>query len=512
MLVKRRISDEGSTLVSVLVVAAVLSILVLTTAAIVVNTTRSLSGTRVTLQAQSAVDAGIAVETARLQSGDLPCADTSGSGLVTDAAGETYTYSLTCADGTATLTTTATIGSSTASRQAVFQYDAAPAQREAALITRAPLDLSALTIKTLDPAVPATVWVVPAAGVSGDFNCNAGGAIAGSVYLPAGTVFGSGGCTVYGDVYAEKSITIGSGTTIHGDLVSLTGDVSITGGNTIDGSIYAKGRVTGSGLSGKFVQSIHAGGNLSLAGGAPVARDRITYGGTFTYAHSSASAWAVNSVTKSIVDPPALPEAPQWEGFTQSDLDALVTGGLFAKVAWTGPCTSTWNHPMKAIIESFTTPTLVDARICGQLGLPIEWQELKLKTDVIFVAPSFGLVGNKFVSADGDAHRVWFIAPETATPNCAAVPPLNVQGAQMLPVGASKISGMIFSPCTVHFANAGEDWQGSVHAGKMTGKPNFWYKPVGFPGQQNPGGGSGGGGAGGTTTFTLVSTKDVPAP
>jgi hypothetical protein len=71
---------------------------------------------------------------------------------------------------------------------------------------------------------------------------------------------------------------------------------------------------------------------------------------------------------------------------------------------------------------------------------------------------------------------------------------------------------MIFSPCTVHFANAGEDWQGSIHAGKMTGKPNFWYKPVGFPGQQNPGGGSGGGGAGGTTTFTLVSTKDVPAP
>lgn len=511
----RAVNDEsGSTLIVVLIVMLVLAVGSTALAGIIVNTTGSLAGSRDRAQAQAAVDAGIAAQTARLESGDLACAaKTETDVLVNDASGPRYDFTLACGGGAATLTVTSTVSGATAKRETVFSYQVTPAPSlaEPALVTRSPLNLAALTIKSVNPAVPATVWVIPEVGVSGDFTCNSGGAIAGSVYLPAGTVFGAGGCEVKGDVYAEGNITIGSGTTIRGDLVSLNGSVTITGGNTIDGSIYAKKNVTGSGLSGKFVTSIHAGADLNLAGGAPVARDRITYGGTFTRAHSSESAWAVNSVTKAVVNPPTLPTAPTWRGITQTDLDALVTSGTFAKVNWTGACSSAWNHPMQSIIEGFTVPTMI-VTTCSRLPLPIEWSALKLKTDVVFVAPSFNLVGQKFSSADGNEHKVWFISPEQAGRNCAAVPAINVQGVQMLPVGSSKISGMIFSQCTVSFANSGEDWQGSIHAGTMAGKPNFWYKPIGFPGETLPGGGGPSTPGNGSPTvhgLTVVSNRDL---
>jgi hypothetical protein len=508
----RAAREDGSVLVSVLVIMLVLSIGALTLAAIVTNTTGVAVDSRSTAQSRAAADAGLADAIAAAGRDDV-C----GAPLTPDSAftnGGTYSVERDCsAPGRVRFVSTGTMpdGARTVT-EAILAYEPAPApaRKEPALVTRGPLDLSALTIKTVNASEPASVWVIPDAGVSGDFSCNSGGAIAGSVYLPAGTVFGAGGCEVKGDVYAEKSVTIGRGTKIRGDLVSLNGNVTITGGNVIDGSIYAKGNVTGSGLSGKFVQNIHAGGNLSLAGGAPAARDTITYGGTFTYPHSGHDAWAVNSVTKTVVSAPPLPDAPAWQSFTQAELDALVASGTFTKVSWSGACTHSWNHPMKSVIEGFTTPTLVDARGCSQLELPGQWGDVKLKTDVIFVAPSFSLVGQNFISADGGEHRIWVISPEEPGRNCAPVPALNVQGVKMSPIGNSKISGMIFSQCTVHFANASENWQGSIHAGKMTGKPNFWYKPVGFPGEEPPGPGDGGGNGAPAGIGELISLRDVP--
>lgn len=498
--------DQGSTLVTVVVVMLVLSLLALASAAVVTSTAGSLVGSRGTTQARAAADAGLAAVVAAFRT-DGDCPATNPSSTTDDPI-----YQTDCENSGTQVTFTSTgeaEGDAETTIEAVYLLPPPVQQREPALVTRAPLDLSALTIKSVDPSNPATVWVVPDNSVSGDFTCNSGGAIAGSVYLPAGTVFGSGGCEVKGDVYAEGNITIGSGTKIRGDLVSLNGNVTVTGGNVIDGSIYAKKKVTGSGLSGKFVESIHAGANLDLAGGAPVARDKITYGGTFTFPHSGHDAWAVNSVKKIVVDPPALPTAPQWEGFTQDDLNALVSNGMFTKVNWTGSCTHSWDHPMKAVIEGFTTPTLIDAGGCSRVDLPGQWGDLKLKTDLIFVAPSFNLVGQNFISGDGDEHRVWVISPEDPSRNCAAVQALNVQGVKMSPIGNSKISGMIFTQCTVHFANASENWQGSIHAGKMTGQPNFWYKPVGFPGQAPPDPDDGA--AGGSPVLGgLLSLRDVP--
>ena len=550
MLVKpSRLHDRGSTLVSVIVVMLVLTVIALTTAAVTVNTTRGLVTTRTTAQARAAADAGLAAVIAAFRrEGDCPAP-------LPSSPTDDLRYTTTCDDSSSSqviFTSTGEPDTAAASKiEAVYRLPATAPQKEAALITRAPLALDSLTIKAVDASDPSTVWVIPDSGVAGDFKCDHGGAIAGSVYLPTGGVYGSGGCVVAGDVYgkgdmtigggtklggdvvspkggaeigggsasgggvyAEGSITIRTGAKMAGDVVSQNGNVTLIGGPKIDGSIHAKGNVTASGLSGNDVQSIYARGNLTLGdSNVPVARDKIAYGGTFTHpTYHGDAAWAANSVTKTttqpVVNAPELPIKPEWVGFSQDDLDALVGANLFAKVTWTGACTHSWNHPMKAVIEGLTSPTLVDASMCSRVDLPSQWGDLKLKSDVIFVAPSFNLVGQNFISGDDQEHRIWIISPEIAGRNCAAVPVVNVEGVKMSPKGKSKISGMIFTQCTVHFANGSEEWQGSIQAGKMTGKPNFWYQPVGFPGHEAPGAGDDDD-AGGAGSLVLVSLREV---
>lgn len=556
--------DHGSALVTVLIVMLVLTIGGLALSVIVVNTAGSVVSSRSTAQSRAAADAGVAEALAvALRDGDI-CDDTP---IESDpvsgdmGGGSTFTVTRDCMSLSGRVVFRSegrAAGGAMTTTEAVYEYTPAPmVVNEPALITRAPLNLSALTIKAVDPAMPSTVWVIPEEGGSGDFTCNSGGAIAGSMYLPAGTVFGVGGCEVTGDVFAEKDVTIGSGTDIHGDLVSLNGKVHVSGGSTIDGGVYAKGDITFSGgpriygdvvssagsvtlsggmtidgsihakahvvatsISSRFVENIFAGGNLTLSGGSPAVRDRIMYGGTLNIpANPPADSWAVTSVIRTSLQPnitvPQLPNAPQWQGITQADLDKLVTDGVFQKIAWTGSCAYSWypEHEMIAKINSLSTPTIIDASHCSKLDMHNYSGTMRLKTDIIFVAPSMNVQQQTYESADGAEHRLWFIVPESPTRDCATSGTVSIATTRMLPVGGNaKISAMIFTQCTVHFPNAGEDWVGSVQAGKMTGNPNYWYTPVGFPGGADPEENEGVEEGGGATIGDLLSRRDVASP
>ncbi|GAA1640913.1 polymer-forming cytoskeletal protein [Microbacterium flavum] len=551
--------EEGSALVTVLIVMSILTIAGLTLAAIVVNTAGMVADTRSTAQSRAAADAGLAQALVLATRDKDICDDVpvESQPVVGDlGAGSTYSVARDCSvTGSAVYTSTGRgPGGAVTRTQAVYSYVPTPAVvKEPALVTRAPLNLSALKIRAVDPANPASVWVIPDTGISGDFTCNSGGAIAGSVYLPAGMVLGVGGCEVTGDVYAERDVTVGTGTKIHGKVVSLSGKVKVSGGSpidggvyakgdvtldsgaivhgdvvssagsvtttgglTIDGSIYAKNNVVVTGASNKFVQSIYAGANLTVSGGAPIARDRIMYGGAFTYPHSGERAWAVSSVERTTLQPvvalPKLPNAPEWQGITQSDIDSLVTSGAFEKITWSGACAYAWwpEHEMVAKIRALTRPTVIDATRCSQLMMEQFSGTTAIKTDIVFVAPSFAVTDQKFSSADAKPHRMWFISPESPGRDCSKVPPISIKGTSMLPTGGkSPISAMIFTQCTANFPNGGEDWQGSVQAGTMTGQPNYWYTPVGFPGSKAPGDDTTPGPGAAATLGTLVSRYDV---
>ncbi|MCG7414317.1 polymer-forming cytoskeletal protein [Microbacterium aurum] len=553
--------ETGSAIVTVLIIMLVLTIAGLTLAAITVNTANSVVSSRSTAQSRAAADAGLTAALAlAVRDGDI-CDDVPvESDPVNGDLGDGSTYSVTrdCASLTGRVVFRSeghASGGAVTTTEAVYDYNPVPlVVNEPALVTRAPLNLSALKIKAVDPDVPSTVWVIPDGTGAGDFTCNSGGAIAGSVYLPAGTVLGVGGCEVTGDVYAEKDVTIGSGTDIHGDLVSLNGKVQVSGGSTIDGGVYAKGDITFTGgpriygdvvssagsvtlsggmtidgsihaklnvvatsISSRFVANIYAGNNLTLSGGAPAVRDRILYGGTLNIPTSStAASWAVTSVTKTSLQPlittPQLPNAPEWQGITKADLDALVANGVFKKITWSGNCSYSWypEHEMIAKINSLTTPTLIDASACTTLDMHQYSGTMQIKTDIIFVAPAMNVQQQKYISADGKRHRLWFIVPEEPTRNCATSGGISIATTSMLPTGdTSKISAMIFTQCTVTFPNAGEDWRGSVQAGVMAGKPNYWYTPVGFPGSADPGDDESESGGGGGVLGDLVSRRDV---
>lgn len=555
--------DEGSALVTVLMVMLVLTIGGLALSAIVVNTSGMVTDSRSTAQSRAAADAGLAQALAvALRDGEIcdqgPIEVAPVNGTLDGGATYAVTRDCVSVEGRAIFSAVGRApGGAITTTEAVYEYTPAPAViKEPALITKAPLNLSALKIQAVDPDEPATVWVIPEPGVAGDFTCDSGGAIAGSVYLPAGTVRGVGGCVVAGDVYAEGDVTIDRGTKIGGDLVSLNGKVSISGGSTvgkgvyarnditlsggpklhsdvvsvmgsvsvdggitIDGSIHAKQNVVGTSTGANVVQSIYAGGNLTLTGGGPVARDRIMYGGAFSYSSGTAASWAVNSVTRTPLQPvvsvPQLPSAPEWQGITKADLDSLVSSGMFEKITWTGACAYDWypEHEMVAKIKALTKPTLIDATHCAQVDMHKYSGTTSLKTDVIFVAPSFNIEDQDFESADGAAHRIWFIDPEVPGRTCDTVPPISIDGTNMNPgAGASKISAMIFTQCTVDFPNSGEGWKGSIQAGKMSGKPNFWYTPVGFPGSTAPGEDEDSESGTEAILGDLISRRDVASP
>lgn len=81
----------------------------------------------------------------------------------------------------------------------------------------------------------------------------------------------------------------------------------------------------------------------------------------------------------------------------------------------------------------------------------------------------------------------------------------------MTPYGSGKILGMIFIQCTLYFANAGENRQGSIQAGTVSGQPNLWCTPVGFPGRALPGSGVvEEGGKSALQNLTPLSSRDVP--
>lgn len=523
--VKRLQQDAGSVMVTVLIVMLVLTVGGLSIASVALNTAGMVVGSKDRTSAQSVVDGAIASLTVDLMNGTLACAPgapVEGTAKNGTAPGSPdYNWKLTCSTsgsvGEARLSAASNVDGEKAKREAVFTYlmNTPPSSPAAALVTKAPLNLSSLTIKAVDPSHPSTVWVVPDPGQPGDFNCNSGGAIAGSVYLPSGAVFGTGGCQVTGDIYALGDIEVGGGLKVSGDVVSETGDISFGNGAQFGKSIYASGSVTGTGVSaGQVPGNLHAGGNISLSGGHPTVTGLMTYGGTFTAGNNphDPNSWASGGAQNVVVPPPAIPVAPAWTGYRQSDVSALSSG--FTTINWTGACTHSWNHPMKEVLEGLATPTIVDTSACNIVDLPGQWIDIAIKTDIVFVGTSFNLVGQNFKSADGDPHKIWFLAPDDLVPDCSTVPPINLQGAKMDGGSGSKISGFVYSQCTVNYNNGSENWKGAIQAGKMTGMPNFWYTPIGFPGQATPSvptpGGSPGGGIPTLGSFTLISSQDLP--
>ena len=391
--------------------------------------------------------------------------------------------------------------------------------------------------------------------LKGNFNCNSGSVISGSIVVADGDLDITNACTIGGSAKASGSVKITSSVSVAGDVVAAGGPVNLTNtGIRIGGSVYAagladihatvEGGVEATGAvtiqsGGLIKQSVVAGGKLTISGrvngNATTPSTAVTQvdpnsmrvagslrvGGaisTWGYAWnvpsegaSDAEKAAYHLVTKGWVGsiaynqpgltgplPKPAPTVTPWVDFEYDHAD----WAGFAYLKWpasAGCGVGNWNfttHPIYSQIQNLTMPTVIDTRECD---IDIRGGTLAVKTDITFVGKKTTLGTMKFTASDGADHRMWFLVPDAnpsaAGANCTA-------GSDIITDGATEFSANIvtlaYTPCKISMNN-GTKWRGQLYSGSfaVSSGDSLVYMPIGIPGTDLSGGATPGGPVGG---------------
>lgn len=622
--------DEGSALISVLIVMLVLTIGALALASVVVNTSTVLGSARSTAQSRAAADAGVADVASRGQRGEDVCSAANYSSTK-------YTVAVVCDTSTVIITATGrgTGGGSTVT-QAKYARVVSQKKLNGALVSASgTLNVSSLNITAL--AIDGDIVLN-----QGSFDCNNSMEIFGDLVVRNGSIQLSNQCRIHGDViasgpvqiqnnavgvdgnvYAMGGFTLTTAARIGGDVfargnatinsggivtksVTATGDVKIDGSTTtIGGNVWAGGAasVNATTVSGNFTSI----GTVTVTSGAKVAGsvwsagtvsivDNATVAGTVTAAGAAAStvsrsttgavhvggdltqienaarikgdllggkagqavtifpgvvidgalklrgtytSWGTVTISggytpNASVAVPAAPSAPAvatpWalttDAYEWIDLGFNATNWSgYTRIA-TPTCNfkdNTWPYSYNsgvAAVNALTSPTIIDARSCSSTDLYNA--AFNIKTNVTFIVSAASAQRIKISSADGAAHTFNIITPDPVadrTPSCVAesgnptLGKIDIGDANM----DEKITGLAYSPCTVHVgqSSGGGRWNGQVYAGTVEWGGNssprmqLDYREVTVPGFVTPSAGGGGGGAGGASVLgALISLGD----
>ncbi|HEY3407260.1 MAG TPA: polymer-forming cytoskeletal protein [Propionicimonas sp.] len=269
MLVKRGARDEqGSALVSVLVIMLVLTMFALSLAAIVTNTSSTLISGRSSLQARATADAGVAAALAAFKKAQA-C-----TGTISSATAPVY--SATCTADASTVTFTST-GSADDGRQAVVKavYGYTTAQTYEANVGQLVV-FSGTTMYAPNKVTSATTAPAKVIVAVGDLNCDS--AMAANV-VTEDDFYAHSGCAVSGWVKAKGDATLDAGSSVGQDLT--------TGGPAILNSVSSVGG------------SLTSGGTATLYSGSSVGKDLSSMGPAYLDSGSSVGG---NLITASSAD------------------------------------------------------------------------------------------------------------------------------------------------------------------------------------------------------------------
>ena len=508
MLRSRRGRDDGSTLVSVVVIMLALSLAALTVAAVVSQTAGTVITTRAKAQSRASADAGRAAAVAAFLRGSA-CPATNPSSTTNPK------YETTCnaASGTqATFTSTGrdADGKNPIKVQAVYAVSPAGdlggdgdmvffgTTAFSSAVFAYPLDTSMINI------------VIPV----GDFNCN--GTIQGNVVV-AGNFNTSGACNIKGGVVAggTANVTNGSDTIGKGLTTAGTGNSSMAG--SVGESYTAAGSVS-LGWAGQHIKgSMQASGNVSL--GNMTIDGNLTVPSSKSITNSSGQGKVLGATIRpASVTAPTAPTFQGWFDYAYKDSDWTALGYNVVKLVNSGSTPGTCDYYNKwpssgwFDLANLTSKTVIDARACSQLSANAGKNPVvSLKTDVVFVAKSFDLTYLTMQSASG-RHKTWWIVEDTVanqTPTCSGgAGSININHTVM----SEDLTSMAYTPCIVD-VHGGSQWAGAFYGGGFSygGGLVFHGDPILLPGQPPGSGGGGGGGAGGGLVLgALISQRDVP--
>lgn len=505
-----KIRDEGSTLVSVLIVMLVLTITGLALAAIVTNTSSGLAGSRDTAQSRAAADAGLATALAEARRSGQAC----GMDISSTTAPRFRATSLCSADRvTFTVTGRGANGGMTKT-QAVFRYSSGSTGTGADMIffgdttftkevIAHPLDDSLLSI------------VIP----SGDFTCQ--------VPIPANLVLAGdlqtkGNCAIKGSVVAAGIADMAVDTDRVDGTLTVAGSAENTIRGAVGGAINALGPLS-FGWNGRTI-----GGNVSTGGNVKLGSTKIAGSLTLPAAKSLdlQSGSVVGGIARpSTVTPPTAPTFAKWFDYAYKLSDwqpydgrtftarTLTTSGTGANT-----CANFNNHPAEGwpSLGTHTSPTVLDARACTSLSSNSGTKPVvELKTDLVLLAKSYDLTQLTFTAAPGLATppRVWFIVEDTVDNDAVSCSGgagnIKINGTVM----TTAITAMAYTPCTIDIAGMGTDtWKGSFYGGKFNygGGIQFYGSPIALPGMPSSPSSTIPATPAGGTVGALISQRDVP--
>jgi Tfp pilus assembly protein PilX len=398
--------------------------------------------------------------------------------------------------------------------------------------------------------------------LKGDFNCNGGGTIEGSVIVADGGADITNTCLIKGSLKVSKGIAMSSNVTVEGDVVAAGGDVTFANTSIrVKGNVFVSGnalqmqgtydgnftvRGTASTFGSLVKKDLWAGGKITLRGqtlgnvtSASTEEMLITPG-----AYRAGGNLATAGPIKLDADLGNLPTATSttsektkykikvennWVGGTVGyNLSGLTAppAPVAATVApwvdfvyrpadWPGYNFVTWPAALCEVgqynentnsffvgLKNTTTPTVVDTRACeGNRALTLYDVNFPVKTNLAFIGGALNVGKVNFTSADGAAHKLWFLVPDgnatTAGPQCVNGPGgirPDIKPNNGTVIGAN-LTALAYTPCTIELGN-GSRWRGQLYGGNLTvsSGDSLTYLPIGIPGTDLSGGGAAPGG------------------
>ncbi|MCW5953322.1 MAG: hypothetical protein KIT69_13795, partial [Propionibacteriaceae bacterium] len=237
----RQLGDSGSTLLSVVVIMLVLMVVALTTAAVTVNTTRSLVSTRTIASARAAADAGLAALVAHARRNNDFCDLTNGEIDRAPNAPDYEVSSGSCDAGAKQVTFTS-VGhpksSAPATIKATYSYTVPlvtgpGSAADGALVSGKGADLNISSIQVLEGGDLELA--------TGALDCNVQSAFSGDVTVRSGAVKLNNNCAIGGNVFVENgAFTCNNNSTVGGDVVVRNGSATITNNCSIGGSLFVE--------------------------------------------------------------------------------------------------------------------------------------------------------------------------------------------------------------------------------------------------------------------------------
>ncbi|MCT9821612.1 polymer-forming cytoskeletal protein [Microbacterium sp. W1N] len=282
----RRRDDDGSVLVSVLIIMLVLTVGALVLSSMVVNTTGMLVGSRSTAQSRAAADAGLSDTIARAQRGEDVCTNSTYS-----STSPRYTVSVMCDSGTVTFRAVGTGGSSGRTvTEASYSRNSTPRKLAGALVSAAgALNVSSLLVTA--PAIDGDVVLN-----TGDFDCNNSMDISGDLIIRNGHAKLSNACNIRGDLIVSGYVQIDNNAVGVGGDVYTGGTFSLTTGATIKGNVYAVGDATIS-SGGKIDKSVTTRGKFTMDGAASRVKGSVWAAGALSVQNTFIDGNVISSST-----------------------------------------------------------------------------------------------------------------------------------------------------------------------------------------------------------------------